>query len=68
MVGSFSSGGTTTEGGTGNLGLSLRTTIAGGVICSFDSLGRAPLGAFSLSRSPPPPAAAGSVFGNRHRK
>src|SRR5208283_2003334 len=54
-VGSFNSGGTTTVGGTSNLGWSLRTTTAGGVIWSFANFGKAPFGAFSLSRSPPPP-------------
>src|SRR5208337_3434728 len=48
-------GGTTTVGSTASLGSRLRTTTAGGVICSRESLGRAPLLAASLSRSPPPP-------------
>src|SRR5271166_5261465 len=49
------SGGTTTVGSTGNLGLSLRITTEGGASCCIESLGSLPLVASSLSRSPPPP-------------
>src|SRR5579862_1860136 len=42
-------GGRTTVGSTGSLGLSLRITIAGGVICSIAALGSLPFGACSLS-------------------
>src|SRR5581483_10015047 len=54
-VGNFTCGGITTVGSTGSFGASLRTTTAGGVICSIESLGSLPLGACNLSRSPPPP-------------
>src|ERR1700722_4886123 len=51
----FTCGGMTTVGSAVSLGLSLRTTTMGGVICSIDCLGNFPLGAWNLSRSPPPP-------------
>src|SRR5439155_13925428 len=50
-----SCGGPTTVGLAANFGLSLRTTTAGGVICSRANLGGDPLEAESLSPSPPPP-------------
>src|SRR5215831_17650559 len=51
----FTDGGATTVGCTANFGLSLRITIAGGVICCNAALGGWPLGAGKTSRSPPPP-------------
>src|SRR5215472_6534632 len=62
LVGSLICGGTTTEGSTVSFGFSLRTTIAGGTIWSLESLGSAPFGAFSLSRSPPRPPPPALVF------
>src|SRR5512146_717730 len=53
--GNTMSGGTTTVGSIASFGLIFRITTVGGVICSVESLGRAPFGAASLSRSPPPP-------------
>src|SRR5262249_58041341 len=55
LAASLISGGTTTVGSTGNFGLSLRITTAGGANCSIEALGSLPLGASILSRSPPPP-------------
>src|SRR6202158_6360910 len=52
---SLTCGGMTTVGSAVSLGFSLRTTTIGGVICSIDCLGNLPLGAWNLSRSPPPP-------------
>src|SRR6516225_6583566 len=55
LAASLISGGKTTVGSTGNFGLSLRITTAGGANCSIEALGSLPLGASILSRSPPPP-------------
>src|SRR5206468_6493807 len=55
FIANFTCGGITTVGSTASFGWSLRTTIAGGVICCIDGLGIFPFGGSHLLRSPLPP-------------
>src|SRR5437868_15402636 len=63
--GNWSCGGPTTVGSAVNLGLLLRTTTAGGVVCSVPNLWGSFFEAVDLSSSPPSPSAPHRVAGLR---